>query len=25
LLLTYPLMPWLRKKRAILPKGEGED
>jgi len=25
LLLTYPLMPWLRKKRATLPKGEAED
>jgi len=24
-LLAYPLVPWLRKKRAILPKGEAED
>jgi putative tricarboxylic transport membrane protein len=24
-LLAYPLVPWLRKKRATLPKGEAED
>ena len=24
-LLAYPFVPWLRKKRAILPKGEAED
>jgi len=24
-LLAYPLVPWLRKKRAILPEGETED
>ena len=24
-LLAYPLVPWLRKRRAILPKGEAED
>jgi putative tricarboxylic transport membrane protein len=24
-LLAYPLVPWLRKKRAILPKEENED
>jgi putative tricarboxylic transport membrane protein len=24
-LLVFPLVPWLRKKRAVLPKGEAED
>jgi putative tricarboxylic transport membrane protein len=24
-LLCYPLVPWLRKKRAVLPKGEAND